>query len=209
MRLHAGQMQGGPKGPPSPYAPRAPFGAPPQQQAPTQYQARTQYQAAPALGGPPSQQMPGGSQQFQAPLAAGQPPQQPYHAAPQHAPQHVPYAAEPPAGAGTKRRLENGAGPEAKRPAPANAPRETIFRLLANSRKIGSIIGRGGDIIKQLKAETGARIKVADAVPNCEERVVIMSSSPDPSVQWNSAQVCCHCLSVCSNYIATLLTMLL
>ena len=44
--------------------------------------------------------------------------------------------------------------------------------------------------MKQLKVETGARIKVADAVPNCEERVVIMSSQPDPEVQWNCAQVC-------------------
>ena len=43
--------------------------------------------------------------------------------------------------------------------------------------------------MKQLKVETGARIKVADAVPNCEERVVIMSSPPDPEVQWNCAQV--------------------
>lgn len=50
------------------------------------------------------------------------------------------------------------------------------------------MIGRGGEIVKQLKAETGARIKVADAVPNCDERVVIMSSSPDPDVQWNCAQ---------------------
>lgn len=44
--------------------------------------------------------------------------------------------------------------------------------------------------MKQLKVETGARIKVADAVPNCEERVVIMSSPPDLEVQWNCAQVC-------------------
>ena len=44
--------------------------------------------------------------------------------------------------------------------------------------------------MKQLKVETGARIKVADAVPNCEERVVIMSSPPEPEVQWNCAQVC-------------------
>lgn len=43
--------------------------------------------------------------------------------------------------------------------------------------------------MKQLKLETGARIKVADAVPNCEERVVIMSSPPNPEVQWNCAQV--------------------
>lgn len=91
---------------------------------------------------------------------------------------------------GSKRRLDDGIAPEAKRPAPSGQPpRETIFRLLSSSRKIGAVIGRGGEIVKQLKAETGARIKVADAVPNCEERVVIMSSPPDPDVQWNCAQV--------------------
>lgn len=90
---------------------------------------------------------------------------------------------------GSKRRLEDGTAPEAKRPAAGSQPlRETIFRLLSSSKKIGSIIGRGGEIIKQLKSETGARIKVADAVPNCEERVVIISSSSDPEVQWNCAQ---------------------
>ena len=104
--------------------------------------------------------------------------------------------------AGTKRRLENGAAPEAKRPTPANSARETVFRLLASSRKIGSIIGRGGEIIKQLKAETGARMKVADAVPNCDERVVIISSAPDPSVQWNSAQVCSDSLTAHYNFLA-------
>jgi len=96
----------------------------------------------------------------------------------------------PPAALGSKRRLDDSIAPEAKRPAPSSQPpRETIFRLLSSSRKIGAVIGRGGEIVKQLKAETGARIKVADAVPNCDERVVIMSSSPDPDVQWNCAQV--------------------
>ncbi|KAL3157134.1 hypothetical protein ABBQ38_001376 [Trebouxia sp. C0009 RCD-2024] len=95
----------------------------------------------------------------------------------------------PPVSLGTKRRLDDGAVPEAKRVAPGGQPaRETIFRLLSSSKKIGSVIGRGGEIVKQLKLETGARIKVADAVPSCEERVVIMSSPPDLEVQWNSAQ---------------------
>jgi poly(rC)-binding protein 2/3/4 len=39
------------------------------------------------------------------------------------------------------------------------------------------VIGKGGSIIKNLREETGARIKVADAVPGSEERVIIVSAN--------------------------------
>jgi poly(rC)-binding protein 3/4 len=50
------------------------------------------------------------------------------------------------------------------------APIETLFRILCPIRKIGSVLGRGGDIIKSLRAETNAKILVADAVPGSDDR---------------------------------------
>ena len=53
---------------------------------------------------------------------------------------------------------------------------ELVFRLLCPSDKIGSVIGKGGSIIHNLRKETGARIKIADAVPGSDERVIIVSA---------------------------------
>lgn len=38
--------------------------------------------------------------------------------------------------------------------------RETVFRLLASTRHAGYVIGKGGTQIKQMREETGARLKV-------------------------------------------------
>ncbi|KAF6165733.1 hypothetical protein GIB67_012630 [Kingdonia uniflora] len=54
---------------------------------------------------------------------------------------------------------------------------ETVYRLLCPAKKIGSVIGKGGDIIKAIRDETYAKIKVAEAVPGTDERVVLISSS--------------------------------
>ncbi len=51
---------------------------------------------------------------------------------------------------------------------------ETIFRILCPGSKTGSVIGKGGNIIKSLRQETGARIKIADAVPGVDERVIMI-----------------------------------
>ncbi|XP_078162152.1 RNA-binding KH domain-containing protein RCF3-like [Carex rostrata] len=56
------------------------------------------------------------------------------------------------------------------------APIETLFRILCPIRKIGSVLGRGGDIIKSLRAETNAKILVADAVPGSDDRVIVVYS---------------------------------
>ncbi|XP_071731301.1 KH domain-containing protein At4g18375-like isoform X2 [Rutidosis leptorrhynchoides] len=53
---------------------------------------------------------------------------------------------------------------------------ETVYRLLCPSRKIGSVIGKGGGIIKSLREETGAKITVAEIVPGSEERVITVNS---------------------------------
>lgn len=64
---------------------------------------------------------------------------------------------------------------------------ETLFRLLVPDKKIGSVIGKGGKIIKQLREESGARIKVADSVGG-DERVVMISGKDDPSLPFSVAQ---------------------
>lgn len=53
---------------------------------------------------------------------------------------------------------------------------ETVFRMLIHPSRVGAVIGKGGDHVKQMREETGARVKVAMAIPDCHERVVIISS---------------------------------
>ncbi|KAH7300501.1 hypothetical protein KP509_24G065400 [Ceratopteris richardii] len=56
-------------------------------------------------------------------------------------------------------------------------PDDTTYRILCASVRIGSVIGKGGAIIKNLRRETNARIKVLDPVPGAEERVVLIWST--------------------------------
>ncbi|XP_076915652.1 KH domain-containing protein At4g18375-like isoform X1 [Bidens hawaiensis] len=58
-------------------------------------------------------------------------------------------------------------------------PDDTVYRYLCPSKKIGSIMGRGGDIVKQLRSETKAKIRIGDSVPGCDERVVTIHSTSD------------------------------
>lgn len=76
---------------------------------------------------------------------------------------------------GAKRPLdEQGDGNPAKRQ--AFSGKDCSFRVLVKSSRVGSIIGRAGSVIKQLSEETGARIRILDAVPGAEERVVQITS---------------------------------
>ncbi|KAL5217724.1 hypothetical protein ABZP36_018408 [Zizania latifolia] len=59
----------------------------------------------------------------------------------------------------------------------APGPDDTVYRYLCPSRKIGSIIGRGGEIAKQLRADTQAKIRIGESVPGCDERVITIFSS--------------------------------
>jgi len=53
---------------------------------------------------------------------------------------------------------------------------DAVFRILCPSQRIGSVIGKGGNIIKNLRQESGAKIKIADAILGVDERVIIISS---------------------------------
>lgn len=65
---------------------------------------------------------------------------------------------------------------------------ELIIRVLCPNARIGSIIGKGGNVIKKMREETGANIKVEEQVPDCDERIVLISAAeyvdtyPSPAV---------------------------
>jgi len=62
---------------------------------------------------------------------------------------------------------------------------DTVYRYLCPVKRIGSIIGKGGEIAKQLRTETQSKIRIGETVPGCEERVVTIYSS---SVEANNLE---------------------
>lgn len=63
-------------------------------------------------------------------------------------------------------------------------PEDTVYRFLCPLGKIGSIIGVGGDIAKQLRAETNSKIRISETIPGCEERVVTLYSSSEETNEY-------------------------
>ncbi|CAL0314797.1 unnamed protein product [Lupinus luteus] len=53
---------------------------------------------------------------------------------------------------------------------------EVVFKLLCQQDKVGSLIGKGGSIVRALQNETGASIQIVDAGPDSEEHVVVISA---------------------------------
>ncbi|CAN4081288.1 unnamed protein product [Withania somnifera] len=69
-------------------------------------------------------------------------------------------------------------------------PEDTVFRYLCPTGKIGSIIGVGGDIAKQLRSETNSKIRINETIPGCEERVVtIYSGSEETNVSGDTGDL--------------------
>ncbi|XP_044491742.1 KH domain-containing protein At4g18375 isoform X2 [Mangifera indica] len=54
---------------------------------------------------------------------------------------------------------------------------DTVYRYLCPLKKIGSIIGRGGEIIKQLRSDTKSSIRISETIPGCDERIITIYSS--------------------------------
>ncbi|KAK6139389.1 hypothetical protein DH2020_026897 [Rehmannia glutinosa] len=67
---------------------------------------------------------------------------------------------------------------------------DTVYRYLCPLRKIGSIIGIGGDIAKQLRAQTHARIRISETIPGCDERVVTIYSTSEETNSYGNEHVC-------------------
>lgn len=52
-----------------------------------------------------------------------------------------------------------------------------VIRVLCPASRIGGIIGKGGSTIAQIRHETGAKVRVEESVPGCDERVIIIVGS--------------------------------
>ncbi|GAB4852442.1 hypothetical protein Ancab_016636 [Ancistrocladus abbreviatus] len=57
-----------------------------------------------------------------------------------------------------------------------------IFRILCPASKIGSVIGKGGTIISQIRQKTGAKVRVDETVSGCDERVIFIMG-PDKEAE--------------------------
>ena len=56
------------------------------------------------------------------------------------------------------------------------------------------MIGKGGQIVKQIREDTNSKVRVVEGVPNCEDRVIVISSrDTDPAIETNSAQASMLC----------------
>nr|GEZ91076.1 RNA-binding KH domain-containing protein RCF3-like [Tanacetum cinerariifolium] len=66
------------------------------------------------------------------------------------------------------------------------APGSTVFRLLCPTSKAGSLIGKGGDKISQIRQESGAKVRVEETIPGCNERVVVIAGSEEDNRLVNS-----------------------
>ncbi|KAJ8760107.1 hypothetical protein K2173_010963 [Erythroxylum novogranatense] len=69
-----------------------------------------------------------------------------------------------------------------------NVEEEVVFKLLCQQEKVGSLIGKGGSVIRAIENETGAFIKIADPVPDSDERVVVISARENLEQRHSSAQ---------------------
>ncbi|KAJ9162783.1 hypothetical protein P3X46_022530 [Hevea brasiliensis] len=66
-------------------------------------------------------------------------------------------------------------------------PGDCVFRLIVPVLKVGSIIGRKGDLIKKLCDETRARIRVLDAPIGIPDQVVLISGKEEPEAPLSPA----------------------
>ncbi|KAL5712273.1 hypothetical protein ACHQM5_014463 [Ranunculus cassubicifolius] len=60
-------------------------------------------------------------------------------------------------------------------------PGENVYRMLVPAQKVGGIIGRKGEFIKKICEETRVRVKILDAPPGTQERVVMVSAKEELS----------------------------
>ncbi|XVE89263.1 hypothetical protein DITRI_Ditri19aG0189000 [Diplodiscus trichospermus] len=65
---------------------------------------------------------------------------------------------------------------------------EVVFKLLCQVDKVGSLIGKGGSVIRALQCETGALIKIADTAFESDERIVVISAREHAEQRYSPAQ---------------------
>ncbi|GLU01133.1 hypothetical protein SLE2022_184580 [Rubroshorea leprosula] len=62
-------------------------------------------------------------------------------------------------------------------------PGYNVFRLIVPVGKVGSIIGRKGELIKKMCDETRARIRILEAPVGTPDRIVLISGKEEPDAQ--------------------------
>ncbi|GAB4837675.1 hypothetical protein Ancab_002526 [Ancistrocladus abbreviatus] len=60
-------------------------------------------------------------------------------------------------------------------------PGDNVFRLIVPVLKVGSIIGRKGELVKKICDETRARVRVLEAPVGTMDRVVLISGKEEPA----------------------------
>ncbi|KAK7351521.1 hypothetical protein VNO77_11048 [Canavalia gladiata] len=83
----------------------------------------------------------------------------------------------------------NGKGKRQKSSPLEVSPGGAMFRLLCPVSRIGSVIGKGGAIVSQIRQESGAKVKIEEAVPGCDERVITISGSDKEAEEDAAEQV--------------------
>eukprot|EP00210_Caulerpa_lentillifera_P008892 g8484.t1 len=72
---------------------------------------------------------------------------------------------------------------------------ESQYRLLVSDNKVGCVIGKGGDVIRQIREETKARVIVFNPTEGCEERIVMCRSMDEaPTLICSAQEALCRCL---------------
>ncbi|XP_034221885.1 RNA-binding KH domain-containing protein PEPPER isoform X2 [Prunus dulcis] len=66
-------------------------------------------------------------------------------------------------------------------------PGDCVFRLIVPVLKVGSIIGRKGELIKKMCEETRARIRVLDGAVGTPDRIVLISGREEPEAPLSPA----------------------
>lgn len=73
-------------------------------------------------------------------------------------------------------------------PGRMDAPDIVTVRLLCPDERVGSVIGKGGAIIKTLQHESGCEIKVLEGTSDGEERMIIVSGPAHPDDRISAVQ---------------------
>lgn len=66
-------------------------------------------------------------------------------------------------------------------------PGDSVYRLIVPVAKVGSIIGKKGELIKRICEETKARIRILDGVQGTTDRIVLISGKEEPEAHLSPA----------------------
>ncbi|KAK9931436.1 hypothetical protein M0R45_018711 [Rubus argutus] len=69
-------------------------------------------------------------------------------------------------------------------------PGDCVFRLIVPVLKVGSIIGRKGELIKKMCEETRARIRVLEGAAGTSDRIVLISGREEPEAPLSPCNGC-------------------